>query len=391
MKMTKEEAEAEIKNLLAGEATLRVSDECTLCYNCNQYCPVEGLKPYELIQQRMLEKRGKIPEFIKYFINGMPGPNMFTDVYAKLPRNEKDILKKWSTTPEKCDEIMFVGCMGKMTPRDIEHSRVLKDLPKFGPADVCCGELAFRLGSWQAYTDIVERAIERFKTLDIKRMVCYCGSCCYYFSNILPNIYGKKLPFQVTSMYEWMWEKVQNGELTLQKPINRKLAVYESCYVSELGPEFRKALLKLYESAGAELVTLEHHGDNNLSCGFISMARKDNFISSYFSMKNVEKKKFREAKETGVKALALNCPGCYMGFRFTHVFGKNNLYYMPEELLSAYGDTITTPISKSFNRIFTSMNRRMPRLLLNKKYETLPAVPMHGPISDDYEQFIDRN
>lgn len=388
MQLPADEAKSEIRRLINGEPTRRVLNDCTLCYNCNQYCPTEELRPYELILQRMLEKRGRVPEFVKYFINGMPGPNLFTDVYAGLSSSEKDILKKWSIPPDACDEILFIGCMGKMSPLNIEHSGILKDLPKFGPADVCCGELAYRLGSWQTYSGVVERAIKRFEKLDIRRMVCYCGSCYNYFSNILPKVYGKQLPFQITSMYEWMWEKVRNGELLLKKPIQRQLAVYESCYVSELGDAFRDSLLKLYEAAGADLVMLKHQGDENLSCGFVSMARKNNFIAAYLSMKKEQKKKYKEVKESGVSDMALNCPGCYVGFRFANLFGAGKLFYMPDVLMEAYGDSIVTPISKSFNRIFMAMNRRMPRLLLHKRHESLPPVPSQGPISADYAPFL---
>jgi len=380
MQMDRDEAKFEVSQLLKGKEAKRVFNECTLCFSCNNYCPVEGLRPHELIQQRMLEHRGKAPEYIKYFLNGMPTPTIWNDMYSNMNSEEKEILEKWSKTPSKSAEILWIGCVGKMSCRDIEHSEVLKSLHKFGPTDLCCGELAYRLGSWQAYSDTTERTLKRFEKLDIERMVCYCGSCYNYFHNILPNVYGKKLPFQLISLYQWMWERIEKGELKLKNPLNFKAAISESCYVSELGPEFWETLRKIYNAAGAELVELKHHGYENLFCGTISMARKGNFLSSFLEMYKEQRKKYEEVKDAGVNEMAVNCAGCYIMSSFTNYFHGIKLLYMTDELLMAYGDTITTPIRDHFIIIRKYIMKRMPRLLLHKSYEEFSRISIEGEL-----------
>ncbi len=77
MKMKKDEARSEIGLLLEGEPAPRIYSECTLCYHCNSYCP-SGLKPYELILQRISERnrrKDSISAMVPYFLNGMPGNN----------------------------------------------------------------------------------------------------------------------------------------------------------------------------------------------------------------------------------------------------------------------------------------------------------------------------
>jgi Fe-S oxidoreductase len=365
--MEKDEAQLAIKRLIEGKEASRVFDECTLCFNCNNYCPIEGLRPHELIQQRMLEHRGKVPEFIKYLLNSMPSPTIWQDAYGKLNDDEQDILDRWSPIPPPSKEILFIGCIGKATSAyDIEHSEVLKELPKFGPPDICCGELHYRLGGWDAYTTMIEKTLQRFSKLDIERMVCYCGSCYNFLSNILPKVYGKKLPFKVISMYEWMWERVESGKLELKKPLKFRAAVHESCYVSELGSQFPEILRKLYTAAGAELTELEHHGKDNITCGFVSMARKGNFPQAFFSMVKEQNKKYREARNADVKDMVLNCPGCFIGLSFTNFFRSVKLRYMPDELLRAYGDKITTPIEKRFGLFLMLLIKSMPRLLFHR-------------------------
>jgi len=385
MQMEKEEAQSEIRRLLKGEEAPRVFNECTMCYNCNNYCPVEGLRPYELMLERILEHRGRAPEYIKYFLNGVPAPNLWLDLYMSMTPEEKEILRKWSIAPPPTKDILFIGCVGKSLCYDIEKSQVFEDLPKYGPADVCCGELAYRLAGWQAYEDTIERTLRKFEELNIERMVCYCASCYNYFSNILPKVYGKKLPFELISAYQWILERVESGQLTLKRPLNFKAAVSESCYVSELGPEFWGPLRRLYKAAGVELVELEHHGYYNLSCGTTSMPRKGTFPGSFKQILKEQRKKYREVTETGVNEVAFNCPGCFIMMSFTNVFFRKQFHYMLEEILAAYGDTITIPLKNRFKRIEKFFFKRMLRFLVHKGYSEFPRIPVEGPISDAYE------
>lgn len=371
MEMTRAEAVSEFERLLKGEFAPRVMSECTLCFNCNNYCP-EGLRPYELILQRVSERddrKARLPALIPYALNGMPPPTFFQDLYQKLDYSEKVILSRWSAPPPPSKEILFVGCLGKTFCYDIENSSVMESLPKFGPTDVCCGELHYRSGMWDAYQQNAERTLARFAELDIERMVCYCGSCYNFLGHILPDIYGRKLPFELVSLYEWLLERVVSGELEVKRPLGFKAAVHESCYVSELGTGFYDALRNIYEAAGAELVELEHNRDRGLSCGAASVCLRFNPLD----VLKHQHRKYREVLDTGAREMALNCPGCY----FT-LYGTSRLYgiklrYMVEELLYAFGDDISIPASRRFPLIARSVSRRLP-LALKRVPADLPRI-----------------
>ena len=376
----------EFRQLLQGKEAPNVFNKCTLCFDCNQLCP-EGLRPHELILQRLIENRkGKIKYYLKYMVNGMPGGDMFQDYYAKMSPEEKDILRKWSQYPPAgSKDILWVGCLGKMICKDLDNSQVLKDLPKFGPPDVCCGELAYRLIGWDCYTDVVERILKRFEGLDIERMVCYCASCYNFLSNILPKVYGKKLPFKLVSMYEWMLEKVEQGELEVKKPLKYKdkLAISESCYVSELGEKFQQDLRKLYEIAGADLVELPHHGDHNLSCGMVSIGREMSLIKGAL---RTSRKKMEDLKATSVKDMALNCPGCFLGLKGTNYFKLpwnkfRKMHYMPDELLEAFGDELETPLAEKMGGIFNTLLKNKLKLFKKVDYP-LPKISVESDPDD---------
>ncbi|MDI6743198.1 MAG: (Fe-S)-binding protein [Smithella sp.] len=369
MQMERQEAVAEITALLEIGYSERIFNECTFCFNCNKYCP-ENLRPHELILEKFMDarkKKGKISAVIPYLFNGMQ-TSMWKDIYAMLSKNEQSILKKWSEIPSPSKEILWVGCIGRMSCFDIENSTILQELPKFGPPDLCCGELAYRLGSWKAYTDTVKKTLRAFEKLEIERMVCYCGSCYNYLSNILKNVYGKKLPFKLISLYEWLNEKRESGKITLKKPLNLKTTLHESCYVSELGNEFAQDLRTVYKSAGVDIVELSHHGDCNLSCGAVSVLRTLNLPKSLFKEQS---KKYKEVKKTGIRHMAVNCPGCFITLSFTNRFAGIKLHYMPDELLEAYGDKITKPLSK-----------RIPLFMLAfMKHPTFPFKHVDAEIS----------
>lgn len=369
MQMGRQEAVNEITALLKTGYSEKIFNECTFCFSCNKYCP-QGLRPYEFILEKFMEarkKKGKISAIYPFLCNGMK-TSMWQDIYSMLSKTERTILEKWSDVPPPSKEILWVGCIGRISCFDIENSNVLSELPKFGPPDLCCGELAYRLGSWKAYTDTVEKNLKAFEKLQIERMVCYCGSCYNYLSNILKNVYGKTLPFELISLYEWLNERRESGYLKLKKPLKMKTTLHESCYVSELGESFAQCLRALYSSTGAEIIELPHHGDNNLSCGAASVLRTLNLPKSLFKE---QWKKYNEVRKTGVKAMAVNCPGCLITLSFTNMFAGIKLHYMPEELLHAYGDKITKPLSK-----------RIPLFMLAfMKHPTFPFRHVDAEIS----------
>lgn len=369
MQMDRAEAIAEITRVLDTGYSARIFDECTFCFRCNQYCP-EGLRPHELILEKFMavrKKKGKISAVIPYLFNGME-TSMWKDIYSKLSAAELSILKKWSAIPPPSKEILWIGCIGRMSCFDIENSSVLRELPKFGPPDLCCGELAYRMGSWKAYAETVEKTLKVFEKLKIERMVCYCGSCYSYFSNILKNVYGRELPFRLISLYEWLNEQRLAGKLQLKKNLNMTTTLHESCYVSELGHGFARSLRDIYSSAGASIIELQHHGDTNLSCGAASVV-KTLYLPS--TMWKEQRKKYKEVKKTGYRDMAVNCPGCFITLSFTNKLAGIKLHYMPDELLAAYGDTLTKPLSS-----------RIPLLIrVFMKRFTLPLKRVDAEIS----------
>jgi Fe-S oxidoreductase len=338
MKMGKKESILEMGRLINGEETERVLKECTFCFSCNNYCP-NGLSPYSLIMERLSDKiqssEKKFPPFIDYCLNGKNDDCLFTDIYKEESEEENAILDKWEVHPPKSKEVLFIGCMGREIPAGIEHSKTLKDLPKYAPRNACCGELAYRYGDYKTFSETVDRTRNLLEGLNTERLVCYCGSCANYLGNMWPNYHGVKLPFEVISIWEWLWEKVKNGELKVQRKFSSKVALNDSCYSSEMGDGFFEAVRGLHEAVGLEVVELKNNRYDNLTCGSMSVVRND-----FDLMEGVKetKKKMKQIQESGASEMSCYCPGCFVQLRGMARKADIKIRYCLEDILWAFGD-----------------------------------------------------
>ncbi len=310
LKMEQEEAEAEISRLIKGEETKRVLNECTFCFSCNHYCP-NGLQPFNLIMARMAEHNRqtntKMLPFAAYMINGRNEPGFFNDQYEKSSDEDKVIIKKWSAIPDKAKDILFVGCTGRASPSGIEHSKVMVNLPKYGPRDICCGDIPYRFGDYEAFSEIAEKAFNRLSALKVDRLVCHCPSCANYFNNIWPNCHGVRLPFEIITLYEWLWEQYQKGNLHMKKKAKQDIVISDSCHAGELGEHFMNTVRRLYEAAGMHVVELKNNKLDTLCCGFAGYIRGGDNPPG---VNEATQRKMKQILETGINDVGFNCHGC---------------------------------------------------------------------------------
>lgn len=363
MGMDKEEARAELARLRAGEATARVLQECTFCYDCNRVCPHE-MNPLALIMERVAEgiqaAGSGVPEHLRYLFTGHGETSVFEDVYRQIPEDEQAILDQWAEPPEECEEVLFVGCIGREMPAAIAQSAVLGALPKYAPRQACCGELPFRLGDFAAFTETVARTTALLDRLQTRRLVCYCGSCSHSFNNIWREYLDARPDFEIITVWEWLWEKIKSGQLPVQRTIDQTVTLNDSCYGSELGEGFFEAVRGLHRAAGMKIVELANHRDTNLCCGMPSVIR-NNF--DLFEPARVAQAKMDQITATGVERLYCYCPGCFMQLGGMAKRAGMTTHYGLEEILWALGDEIPVPLKER--------TRLQGKLFINKVQECL--------------------
>jgi Fe-S oxidoreductase len=240
-------------------------------------------------------------------INGRNEPGFFNEQYEKSSDEHKAILKRWSEMPARTKDILFIGCVGRSAPFDIEHSRTLGKLPKYGPRDICCGDIPYRFGDYQAFSEIVEKAFNRLSQLKVERLVCYCPSCANYFGNVWPNSHGLKLPFEVMTLYEWLWEQYQKGDLRIKKGVKQDIVISDSCHAGELGEHFLDAVRGLYKATGLNVIELENNRSDPLCCGFAGYIRGS---GDQPGVTEATQRKIKQIRGTGIDNVSFNCHGC---------------------------------------------------------------------------------
>lgn len=343
MKLDKETSKAEIKRLLDGDDTRRVLDECTLCYSCNHYCP-QGLRPYALIIERMIRKnrsRGaEVPDNIRYLFTIKDKPGYFTDLYKAGTDEDKAILDRWSTPPEPAEDTLFIGCFGRSIPRTIEHSKTLAGLAKFAPRDACCGEIPYRFGDYRTFSETVDHTYAQLVSLKTRRLVCYCGSCSNFMGHIWPDYHGVALPFEVISIWEWLWEKVQSGEIKARRSYDKPVVLVDSCYGSELGEGFFDAVRGLHKAAGMTVVELPNNRFDALCCGFAASVG-NNYDQS--QAKTVADRRAGQILAAQVPDVSCYCPGCYASVKNYAKSNNLTMHYTLSRILWAFGDDRIPP------------------------------------------------
>ena len=337
MEMEQEEAEAEIVRLINAEETKRVLNECTFCFTCNHYCP-NGLKPYNLIMERMAEHNRKnnkvLPPWVIYMINGRNEPGFFNDQYEASSDDHKAIIKKWSEIPAKTKDVLYIGCVERTAPFGIEHSKALENLPKYGPRDICCGDIPYRFGDYQAFSEIADKAFNRLSLLKADRLVCYCASCSNYFGNIWPNYHGLRLPFEIISLHEWLWEQYQEGSMQIQKKVKQDIVISDSCHAGELGEHFMNSVRGLYEAAGMNVVELKNNKYDSLCCGVGSLLRCSHNQSG---VSDHTQRKMKQIFETGIDNVSFDCHGCVANLRQAAEGTNIKLHLAMNDILEAFG------------------------------------------------------
>jgi Fe-S oxidoreductase len=268
-------------------------------------------------------------------INGRNEPGFFNDQYEKSSDDQKAILKVWSEIPAGTKDLLFIGCAGRTDPSGIQCSKALENLPKYGPRDICCGDIPYRFGDYQAFSEIVEKAFNRLSLLKADRLVCYCPSCANYFGNVWPDCHGLKLPFEIISLYEWLWEQYQEGGLRIQKKVKQEIVISDSCHAGALGERFMDSVRGLYEAAGRNVVELKNSKYDSLCCGFAGYLRCGNDPSG---VSKETHRKMKQILETGIETVSFNCHGCKAHLSRQAEGANIKLHLAMDDILEAFED-----------------------------------------------------
>lgn len=360
------EAREEMRRLVEGLPTRVVHRRCISCYACDAFCP-RGCRPYELIisaWHRRYRERG-LPVRAAYL---MPAsrPNFRTDLVQTMSPRERELLRRWRETSPEGELVLYPGCNALALPHLLD-APFLREVVVSGDFDLCCGEMYFRMGLFDVVQETAEKLTAYYRGRSIGTMLFVCPAGLNMFRNVLPGLFGARFDFRTMYLGEYLWQKVESGELSIKKKLGRRVAVHDSCHGRILGEEVQGSARRLYTAMGLDLVELSADPGEGLCCGMAAGCNRYRPEDMY----RAAVMELREAARTGADELAVYCGGCQLTFSLMRWLypTRQPVRHLLEYLQEATGAPVHHPASRRALHLLGNITiKALPGMLSRRSY-----------------------
>lgn len=345
MHLSIEEAKEEIKRLITSKESKYALSKCNSCVSCNLICPQQA-NPYQLILERwndLYKKRGAPPLY--KFVCPTETPNIWQLLNVFLSNQEKKWINGWMNYIPKPDDTLFlIGNYTHLFPNMIGGSKLLSYFKPIDKIDHWEGGAYLYQGG---YLDMVQKiALKIKKDFDewgVKNIVVPTDSVQIQFSIIHPREMGVQHNQNFINFQDWLIERIISGDIPIPNaPLNISVTIHDNCYSKFQNGKFWDAPREILTKCGCKLIEMEHNKKNSLCCGFGAGASWVKNMSLPFDIIYEGSKKFKEAENTGAKALVSYCSGCiYLLWATKELLGsKIDIYHIIEIVRMAMGEKI---------------------------------------------------
>lgn len=380
MELSIDEAQEEMQNLIGGHPTNRVLQDCQSCFTCNFYCK-NDCNPTSLILSRWNEqyKEEGLKVRGKFFMTLYPNyPNFRSYTIERMTSEERDILEKWkSLEPLQGDTLTYPGCNVILTPTLVQ-SKMFEDLDIRGRLEYCCGETLFRTGYVDELRQVTKRLDKWFNILKPKHLLVLCTAGTNVFRNVLPH-YGLEYKFEtITSYIEWLWERLENGQIEITNLLNLKVTIQDSCYSKMFGDNYMDLPRRILERIGCKVVEMQYNREDMRCCGIAAGFSVDSAYHT-FKMRGATVDNLNMIKKTRADALCVYCSGCLQTYHvakklYMKPFGME-IYHIIELIQLAIGETPKGLVKRTASKMFMGIMKQTPKLFSRKKVH-IPPIPI---------------
>ncbi len=188
--------------------------------------------------------------------------------------------------------------------------RVLKylgvDMAYLGQDEPCCGAPLYHTGLQREFAVNAEKAVKRFRSLGVKKIIGIVPSCTY----ALRNLFTRTVPgcdIEVSHFIEEVAVKIMPGQF--RYPGNLKVAYHDPCQLGRYMGLIDQPRQVLRAIENVELVEPEWtSGEWSTCCG-----GGGGFEVVFPDMsQTLAEGRVRELADTGADILVTQCPGCLM-------------------------------------------------------------------------------
>ena len=347
LQLSIEEAKKEVQRLIDGKESKYALSKCNTCLTCNLYCPQQA-NPYNLVLENwnaLYKKRGAPPLY--RFVCPTEEPNIWQLLNLFLSNQEQRWIYKWvNYVPKPDDNILLIGNYTHLFPFIIGGSKLLDYFKPISRIDQWEGGAYLYQGG---YLDVVQKIAQRTKNdfdgWGVKDVTTCLDAVEYIFTEAHPNEFDVKYEQNFHNLHQWLLDNINSGEIKLQKQLDLSVTVHDNCYSKALEGKYWDPPREILKKCGCNIIEMKHNKKDSLCCGFGAGASWVKNMAMPFDIISEGTKKFKEAEETGAKALISYCGGCiYLLWATRELLGsKIDIYHIIEVVRMAMGEKINYP------------------------------------------------
>ena len=289
---------------------------CTTCMACVEQCPLFINPMDKVIEMRRYRVLGcgSLPDEARPMMRNL---EIFGDVNGRGAAHRED----WSfnlgvphigTDGLNAEILLWVGCSGSFHPRYQEAMRAMVKILKtggvrfgvLGKEELCCGDVARRLGDEEVFLSLARRNIASFKKYNIKKIVTLCP----HGFNTLKNEYRalEGGDFEVVHAVEFVLELIKKNKISLKYPVVKQVTIHDPCYLGRANHIYEPLREMIKSVPGIDFKELRRNRENALCCGGGGgrMWLHEN------AGENINHLRSEEIKESGVQVVGTACPFC---------------------------------------------------------------------------------
>jgi Fe-S oxidoreductase len=251
-----------------------------------------------------------------------------------------------STQPEKGEYFYFVGCLPffQIIYSDIEVPALsigldtIKILNRLGISPVVsnaerdCGHDPYWSGDSESFNKLAQLNLEAIRQSGAKKVLFSCAECYYTIKVEYPKYFGP-LWFETQHIAEFIWEKIQVGELKLNT-LPKKVTYQDPCRLGrglDVLEEPREVLKSIPE---LELVEMERNRLDAWCCG------SSQWINCTSYTKRMQQERLKDAGLTGADTLITACPKCRIHLSCTLRDPDNKLNLQISDLVNIVAEAM---------------------------------------------------
>ncbi|MBN1299045.1 MAG: (Fe-S)-binding protein [Actinobacteria bacterium] len=251
---------------------------CTMCNLCTTECP-SGVKVSELFRavREDLIENSKYPEVLDYLKDKIEKAYNIT---FDTNQGRLDWLKQVPDTDindyvkPTADVVYFVGCVSSFSPRSFSIPRaivkILKkadvDFTLLGEDEWCCGFPLLSSGMKEEVGALAMHNIEKVIEKKAKILLTSCPSCFHTWKHEYESLTGKKIPFEILHISQYLLNLV-NAEKIKPGKLDVRVTYHDPCDLGRNSGVFEQPRQLLKSIPGVELVEMQTSKKQANCCG----------------------------------------------------------------------------------------------------------------------------